>query len=112
MTIRSNLTQKRCRHCATVVDAEASYCPKCRRLVPGTVDHWREYLLKELRRLQQNGWLAFEWIGYRCCQKCEARSGKRFTADQLVSELSGEFCSPSDPDDRCSCSIGPVQNSP
>ena len=76
----------------------------------GTVDDWRKDLLEIIESYVEEGVGKFEWItanDENVCPKCYAREGKVFTLKELKKELSGKFCEPPDPDDRCRCTLLP-----
>lgn len=72
----------------------------------GTVDDWRKEMLAHLVERSDNGINKVEWSSAQdehVCALCANRDGKIYTFEQAKKELEGEFCRPSDPDDRCRC---------
>jgi hypothetical protein len=69
-------------------------------------DKWREKMLAHLVESSDNGANKVEWYTAQdehVCPLCVARNRKIYTFEQAKKELEGEFCKPSDPDDRCRC---------
>ena len=76
--------------------------------IQGSADDWRLEMLAKLDELVAEGAERFSWItagDAHVCQRCAARVGKTFTAEEIRRELRGEFCRPGDMDGRCRCTI-------
>ncbi|MBN1252943.1 MAG: hypothetical protein JXA16_12480 [Bacteroidales bacterium] len=74
----------------------------------GSVRNWRKDLREIIEYLRKDGVTQFKWSSANdehVCSKCKSRDGKIFTYKEILNELNGAFCKPSDPDDRCRCTI-------
>ena len=76
----------------------------------GSVNEWRKRNLDDLMDLKKDDDLFNKviWISAgdaNVCPLCAARNGKYYSFEEAKRELDGEFCKPSDPDDRCRCTF-------
>ena len=76
--------------------------------IQGTVNDWRKELLDMLNELSNGGVTKVEWLTAQdevVCPLCAKRDGKKYTIAEARKELAGEFCKPTDPDDKCRCTF-------
>jgi len=73
----------------------------------GIVDDWRKDMMDIINRLD-DGVTRVEWSTANdkvVCPLCAKRNEKIYTIQEVKKELTGEFCKPGDPDDRCRCTL-------
>lgn len=78
----------------------------------GTASKWRKDMIEVLNHLKSQSIIKVKWDAANdehVCPLCAARNGKVYTIPEAKEELKGEFCNPSDPDDRCRCSFTAVE---